>query len=105
MRLTGPPLRTIRFGLPGSSRDLYFGFRGTQGLDVRGAGTISGRGYTGTLTYVIRDSYGFPPRDQLAGFGAAMRYLQVNCGNPPTPGGASWFPDSITVSTPFRHRK
>jgi hypothetical protein len=105
VRLTGPVLRTIRFALPDSSPDLYLGFRGTQGLDVRGAGTMTGRRYTGRLTYVIRDSYGFPPRDQLLGFGPAMRYLQVNCGNPPTPHGARWFPDSITVTAPFRHQR
>jgi hypothetical protein len=105
VQLTGPELRTIRFALPASSQDLYLGFRGTQGLDVRGTGTMTDRGYTGSLTYVIRDSYGFPPRDQLLGFGPAMRYLQVNCGNPPTPGGARWFPDSIAVTMPFRHQR
>jgi hypothetical protein len=105
VQLTEPALRTIRFALPASSRDLYLGFRGTQGLDVRGTGTITGHMYTGRLTYVIHDSYGFPPRDQLLGFGPAMRYLQVNCGNPPTPGGAHWFPDSITITVPFRHQK
>lgn len=103
VRLTEPALRTIRFALPASSHDLYLGFRGTQGLDVRGTGTMTDRRYTGGLTYVIRDSYGFPPRDQLLGFGPAMRYLQVNCGNPPTPGGAHWFPDSIAVTVPFRN--
>ena len=105
VRLTGPVLRTIRFAGPAASRDLYLGFRGTQGLDVRGTGTMTGRRYTGRLTYVIRDSYGFPPRDQLLGFGPAMRYLQVNCGSPATPGGARWFPDSITVTVPFRHQR
>ncbi len=105
VRLTQPVLRTIRFALPASSRDLYLGFRGTQGLDVRGAGTITGRSYAGRLTYVIRDSYGFPPRDRLLGFGSAMRYLQVNCGKPPNSGGARWFPDSITVTVPFRHHR
>lgn len=105
VQLTEPALRTIRFALPASSRDLYLGFRGTQGLDVRGTGTITGHMYTGRLTYVIHDSYGFPPRDQLLGFGPAMRYLQVNCGNPPTPAGAHWFPDSITITVPFRHQK
>ena len=104
VRLTGPALRTIRFAPPASSHDLYLGFRGTQGLDVRGTGTVTDRRYTGRLTYVIRDSYGFPPRDQLLGFGPAMRYLQVNCGNPPTPGGAHWFPDSIAVTVPFRNQ-
>jgi hypothetical protein len=105
VQLTEPALHTIRFALPASSRDLYLGFRGTQGLDVLGTGTITRHRYTGRLTYVIRDSYGFPRRDQLLGFGPAMRYLQVNCGNPPTLGGARWFPDSITVTVPFRHRR
>jgi hypothetical protein len=105
IRLPGSVLRTIRFVPPASSQDLYLGFRGTQGLDVRGTGTITGRRYTGTLTYVIRDSYGFPPRDQLLGVGTAMRYLQTDCGNPPVRGGAHWFPDSITVTVPFRHPK
>lgn len=62
VRLAGPALRTIRFALPGSSRDLYLGFRGTQGLDVRGTAAMTDRGYTGRLTYVIDDSYGFPRR-------------------------------------------
>ena len=103
VRLTGSALRTIRFGLLNSSQDLYLGFRSTQGLDIRGSGTITDRRYTGRLTYVIRDRYGFPPQDQLLGVGTAMRYLQVDCGNPPTRGGARWFPDSITVTVPFRH--
>jgi hypothetical protein len=109
VRLAGSPLRAIRFGVPASAQDpaqdLYLGFRGTQGLDVSGRGTMTGRRYTGTLTYVIRDSYGFPPRDQLLGIGTAMRYLQVNCGNPAGRGGARWFPDSMTVTVPFRHPK
>ena len=103
VRLAETSLPEIRFGLPGSSQDLYLGFRGTQGLDVRGTGTITRGRYTGRMTYVIRDSYGFPPRDQLLGVGTAMRYLQVNCGNPPYRGGAHWFPDSLMVTEPFRH--
>ena len=59
----------------------------------------------GRLTYVIRDVYGFPPSDQLLGTGPAMRYLQVNCGAPEHAGGAHWFPDSITVTVPFRHAR
>jgi hypothetical protein len=55
----------------------------------------------GTLSYVIRDSYGFPPSDTLQGFGAPMRYLQTACGAPQHPGGAHWFPDAITVTVPF----
>jgi hypothetical protein len=100
-RLTGSALPRIRFGPLNSSQDLYLGFRGTQGLDIRGTGTITNRRYTGRLTYVIHDSYGFPPQDQLLGVGTAMRYLQVDCGSPPTQGGARWFPDSITITVPF----
>jgi hypothetical protein len=95
-------LQPIRFGVPGSAHDLYLGFRGTQGLEVRGSGHLARHRFTGRLTYVIRDVYGFPPSDQLLGTGPAMRYLQVNCGAPEHPGGAHWFPDSITVTVPFR---
>jgi hypothetical protein len=81
--------------------DLYWGFRGTQGLTVTGRGNRENRRYAGTLSYVIRDSYGFPPSDRLHGIGAAMRYLQTACGAPQHPGGAHWFPDTITVTVPF----
>lgn len=57
--------------------------------------------YAGTLSYVIRDSYGFPASDTLGGFGPPMRYLQTVCGAPAHAGGAHWFPDSITVTVPF----
>ena len=97
-------LQPIRFGVPGSAHDLYLGFRGTQGLEVRGSGHIARHRFTGRLTYVIRDVYGFPPSDQLLGTGPAMRYLQVNCGAPEHAGGAHWFPDSIVVTVPFRHQ-
>lgn len=104
VRLPGSDLTPVYFDLAGSAHDLYLGFRGTQGLTVRGAGTRKAGRYAGRLTYVIRDSYGFPPQDQLLGIGTEMRYLQVNCGSPDIHGGARWFPDSITVSVPFRHR-
>ena len=100
VRLPASALPRIRFGLPGATQDLYLGFRGTQGLDIRGSGTVTGHGYTGSLTYVIRDSYGFPPQDQLLFIGTAMRYLQTACGSPPVAGGAHWFPDSMTVTVP-----
>jgi hypothetical protein len=96
-------LQPIRFGVPGSSRDLYLGFRGTQGLEVHGSGAVAQHRFTGHLTYVIRDVYGFPPSDHLLGTGPAMRYLQINCGAPEHKGGARWFPDSITVTVNFRH--
>ncbi len=85
-----------------SASDLYWSFRGTQGLTVTGGGRrVSGR-YVGALTYVIRDSYGFPVDDTLGGFGPPMRYLQTVCGAPQHAVGARWFPDTITVTVPFR---
>jgi hypothetical protein len=100
VRLTAGQLPLVAFNSAGG--DLYWGFRGTQGLSVTGHGQRVSGGYSGTLTYVIRDSYGFPAGDQLGGFGAPMRYLQTVCGAPQTAGGAHWFPDAITVTVPFR---
>lgn len=99
VRLSAAQLTTVSFDSAGG--DLYWGFRGTQGLTVTGAGHRADGGYAGTLTYVIRDSYGFPAGDTLGGFGAPMRYLQTACGAPQHPGGAHWFPDTITVTVPF----
>jgi hypothetical protein len=84
-----------------TSSDLYWGFRGTQGLTVTGRGIRENGRYAGTLSYVIRDSYGFPAGDTLDGFGPPMRYLQTVCGAPRHAGGAHWFPDTITVTVPF----
>jgi hypothetical protein len=98
--LAAPPLNTIRFG--DVTSDLYWGFRGTQGLTVSGSGSIQNGNYVGTLTYVIEDSYGFPPNDRLDYFGPEMRYLQTACGAPQHKGGARWFPDTITVTVPFK---
>ena len=76
--------------------------RGSAGL-LRGVVVRRENGrYTGTLSYVIRDSYGFPASDTLDGFGPPMRYLQTACGAPQHAGGARWFPDTITVTVPFR---
>jgi len=99
VRLSGAQLPTVAFESKNS--DLYWGFRGTQGLTVTGGGSRKNGRYAGTLSYVIRDSYGFPASDTLHGFGAPMRYLQTACGAPRHPGGAHWFPDSITVTVPF----
>jgi hypothetical protein len=99
VQLSSEQLPTAAF--ESESSDLYWAFRGTQGLTVTGRGTrVKGR-YTGTLTYVIRDSYGFPASDTLDGFGPPMRYLQTVCGAPQHEGGARWFPDTITVTVPF----
>jgi hypothetical protein len=99
VRLSRAQLPTVAFESKNS--DLYWGFRGTQGLTVTGNGSRKDRRYAGSLTYVIRDSYGFPRSDTLHGFGAPMRYLQTACGAPQHPGGAHWFPDTITVTVPF----
>jgi hypothetical protein len=101
VRLSAAQLPEVAF--ESRTSDLYWGFRGTQGLSVTGSGHRAHGRYTGTLTYVIRDSYGFPVDDTLDGFGAPMRYLQTACGAPQHPGGARWFPDTITVTVPFSH--
>jgi hypothetical protein len=99
VRLSAAQLPTVAF--ESKDGDLYWGFRGTQGLTVTGTGRRENGRYTGTLSYVLRDSYGFPARDTLHGIGASMRYLQTACGAPQHPGGAHWFPDTITVTVPF----
>jgi hypothetical protein len=101
VRLSAAQLPTVAFESRAS--DLYWGFRGTQGLTVTGGGHRAHGRYTGTLSYVIRDSYGFPVGDILDGFGPPMRYLQTACGAPQHRGGARWFPDTITVTVPFSH--
>jgi hypothetical protein len=99
VELSAAQLPTVAFESENS--DLYWAFRGTQGLTVTGRGSrVKGR-YTGTLTYVIRDSYGFPAGDALDGFGPPMRYLQTACGAPQHHGGARWFPDSVAVTVAF----
>ena len=99
VRLSAAQLPMVLFASTAS--DLYWGFRGTQGLTVSGGGRGENGRYTGTLTYVIRDSYGFPADDTLDGFGPPMRYLQTVCGAPQHTGGARWFPDTITVRVPL----
>jgi hypothetical protein len=99
INLAAPPLKTVLFN--DITSDLYWGFRGTQGLTVSGSGSIQNGNYVGTLTYIIKDSYGFPPGDRLDYFGPEMRYLQTACGAPQHKGGAHWFPDTITVTVPF----
>ncbi len=99
VRLSSAQLPTVAF--ESKKSDLYWGFRGTQGLTVTGKGNRKNGRYTGTLAYVIRDSYGFSASDTLGGFGPPMRYLQTACGAPQHPGGAHWFPDTITVTVPF----
>ena len=99
VRLSAAQLPTVAF--ESRTSDLYWGFRGTQGLTVTGRGSRENGRYAGTLSYLIRDSYGFPAGDTLDGFGPPMRYLQTACGAPQHAGGARWFPDTITVTVPF----
>lgn len=99
VRLSAAQLPTVAF--ESTASDLYWGFRGTQGLTVTGSGVREKGRYVGTLSYVIRDSYGFPADDTLDGFGPPMRYLQTACGAPQHAGGAHWFPDTITVTVPL----
>ena len=99
VRLSAGQLPTVAF--ESKTSDLYWGFRGTQGLSVSGTGSRENGRYVGTLSYVISDSYGFPADDTLDGFGPPMRYLQTACGAPQHAGGARWFPDTITVTVPF----
>jgi hypothetical protein len=99
VQLSAAQLPTVAF--ESETSDLYWGFRGTQGLTVTGSGSRENGRYVGTLSYVIRDSYGFPASDTLGGFGPPMRYLQTACGAPQHAGGARWFPDTITVTVPF----
>ncbi len=80
LRLSAAKLPTVAF--ESRTSDLYWGFRGTQGLTVTGSGRREHGRYVGTLTYVIHDSYGFPATDTLDGFGPPMRYLQTVCGAP-----------------------
>jgi hypothetical protein len=99
VQLSAAQLPAVAF--ESKTSDLYWGFRGTQGLTVTGSGSRENGRYVGTLSYVIRDSYGFPASDTLDGFGRPMRYLQTVCGAPQRAGGAHWFPDTITVTVPF----
>jgi hypothetical protein len=97
--LAQPPLQKISLYQPG---DLEYSFGGTQGLEVSGIGHLVDGHYAGTLTYTIQVSYGFSTNDHFVGdIGDDMRYLQTNCGAPQTPGGALWFPDSVTINVPF----
>jgi hypothetical protein len=99
VQLSAAQLPTVAF--ESTNSDLYWGFRGTQGLTVTGSGVREKGRYVGTLTYVIRDSYGFSADDTLKGFGPPMRYLQTVCGAPQHAVGAHWFPDTITVTVPL----
>lgn len=81
--------------------DLALAFGGTQGLQVSGSGYEQNGRYVGSITYKIQDIYGFYPTYKFLGMGPRMHYLQSVCGAPYYPGGAHWYPDSVTVTVPF----
>ena len=49
---------------------------------------------------MVTETYGFSTAN-LDDEGPAMRYLQTTCGAPDYPGGAHWFPISVTITEPF----
>jgi hypothetical protein len=83
-----------------NNNDLYFAFRGTQGVTVTGHGRLEDGRYVGDLLYKITDTYGFVSPPDVP-FGPQMRYLQTNCGAPFKEYGAHWFQDTISVVVPF----
>jgi hypothetical protein len=95
------PSEVNALAFPITQPDLYAALRRTNGITVNGSGNLVGNHYEGTLTYVINESYGFNEKNILLGFGIAMRYLQTTCGAPFYPGGAHWFPVTVTVTKSF----
>lgn len=100
LTLARSSLRPIAFP-PTGDKDLFWSFRGTQGLDVNGNIQRDGSRFEGTIVYVIRDTYGFGDNDKFPIVGDEVRFLQTTCGAPDFPGGAHWFPDSVAVTVPF----
>jgi hypothetical protein len=98
---TPNPLHAFAFTNLFTEPDLYLAFRYTHGLDVSGSGSTVGNDYVGSLTYVISESYGFNAGNALGGVGSDMRYLQTICGAPYYPGGAHWFPVTVTITEQF----
>jgi len=98
---TPNPLQPLAFLSLVKEPDLYLALRRTNGISVSGNGSLDGQNYTGSLTYVITESYGFNEGNTLLGIGSDMRYLQTICGSPYYKDGAHWFPVSITVTVKF----
>jgi hypothetical protein len=97
-----PSLHTVDFSVNEAfNSDPRWSFGGTQGLDVQGSGYQENGRYVGTITYTIRDVYGFYATEKFNGAGPKMHYLQGVCGAPYYPGGAHWFFDSVKVTVPF----
>jgi hypothetical protein len=98
------PLVLMNFNNVVDFPSLYWAFRATQGIRLTGTLRDQGGKYTGQLTYVITDTYGFRADDtsRLTGpFTRAMNYLQTNCGRPRYGTGPLWFSDSLAVPVKF----
>jgi hypothetical protein len=98
------PLVLLNFNDVVNFPALYWAFRATQGIKVTGTIRDTGGRYSGELTYVISDTYGFRANDtsSLTGpFTRAMNYLQTNCGHPKYTAGPLWFSDTLTVPVKF----
>jgi hypothetical protein len=98
------PLVVMDFNNVVNFPSLYWAFRATQGIRLTGSIRDQGTRYTGKLTYVISDTYGFEANDtsHLTGaFTRAMNYLQTNCGHPKFTAGPLWFSDTLTVAVNF----
>jgi len=59
--------------------------------------------YVGSLTYVIRDSYGFPGRRHARRLRAADAVPADRVRRTASTRRAHWFPDTVTVIVPFDH--
>jgi len=99
VRLAAWQLPTVTFSTTNS--DLYWSFRGTQGLSVAGSGVRESGRYVGTLTYVVRDSTGFPSTTRSTASGRRCGTCKRCAVHRSTRGGANWFPDTVTVTVPF----
>ena len=97
------PLTLLNFSDRSHFPDLYWAFRGTQGLGVSGSVTEANGHYSGKLTYTIYDTYGFPANQTnsvMARVTGDMNYLQTHCGWPKY-SAPRWFTDTLSVTVPF----
>ena len=100
---SGGPLMKLHFLNVVKTYDLFWAFRGTQGIKVSGGVTVGRGKYTGSVTYTIYDTAGFKGNDTsaLSPFIDAAHYLQTVCGQPKYANGPHWFTVTLTVTVPF----
>jgi hypothetical protein len=98
-----PPLKLFAFTNPVTTPALFWAFRGTQGLSVKGGGFETSTGYRGSLTYVISDTAGFKGNDKTS-IGPVIsmaHYLQTVCGQPKYKDGPRPLKTTLTVQVDF----